>query len=154
MTGFIDPSRAKSTDPVAPPTSVPSCPGTRLIHIGRRHVRHSATRLWREMVWPPLPVPAGFHKPLFIRLQKDGGLATSIRPWLRLDVEQHFAEDTTAAPSSPWSVVQKPWAPLQQHNGTTWTVASMAERIEAAEAEPGDRLGEPSGEPMTCTSPS
>ena len=97
---------------------------------------------------------AGPHKPLCIRLQKDGGFATRIGPWLRLDVEQRFAVDTTAAPSSPWSVVQKPWAPLQQHNGTTWTVASMAERIEAAEAEPGDRLGEPSGEPMTCTSPS
>jgi hypothetical protein len=96
----------------------------------------------------------GPHKPLCIRLQKGGGLATRIGPWLRLDVEQRFAVDTTAAPSSPWSVVQKPWAPLQQHNGTTWTVASMAERIEAAEAEPGDRLGEPSGEPMTCTSPS
>jgi hypothetical protein len=56
--------------------------------------------------------------------------------------------------AAPGLVVQKPWAPLRQHNGTTWTSASMAERIEAAEAEPGDRLGEPSGETMPCTSPS
>ena len=56
--------------------------------------------------------------------------------------------------AAPGLVVQKPWAPLQQHNGTTWTVASMAERIEAAEAELGDRLGEPSGPTWPGTSPS